>query len=653
MARDAGPARGEADLAAGWFLIWRRYARFALLIGAAGGLLVYLALGLWASTAQTTYVGRFEVRYRAGTGVLAGLSQLVGRDLPSLRMRSTIETQLEILGSDVVRRGALRRLPEYSARSAEELRGVPFPFGVEVSNRSNTDIIVVEVRGPDRESVAAYAEALLVEYNAQDVRSKRGKDTELQKYVEEQIALQQRELTQLQQVLEAYEAARPLERVRERALERVTEAGEQLEVEGRRRRHTRDVLLAKYTPDHPKVGAAEAAIAALTSIAAAQAPDDLARWLAGADAQWAGLRQDALDDARRAEELDAEVERLRAQVSERFAGQLRAGSDPEQVQRELRLVQETYEGLRRRLSQIELSIQDTSSDLETLQEPTVSAEAPLSGAWKLALLTALGLALASPIVLESVVVTAHTVDDLELASGLPALAVLPKLDPTQTDPAGLISPGSAASDELRLLRTNIEAALDYPARRMILVAGAEPGEGKSLVAVNLARVYAEMGVPTLLVDLDLRRPRVHEMLGVGRAPGVTEVVREQASWRRAIQIPDIDGLHVLPAGKPVDDSSALLATVRLAEVLGEMREVFSVVICDSPALTAVADASFVARRADAVVLLYALATTPQRALVRTLRTLRTSKANVLGVVANDVRGLTTRRSYYQYYARRR
>ncbi|RMG08531.1 MAG: hypothetical protein D6731_21745 [Planctomycetota bacterium] len=651
-ARPDEEERGEVSL---WtaLSILRRYWRLALLTGLASGLLVHLSIALWTRRAPTTYAASFEVRYRAGANVLAGLSRLVGRDLPSLRDRSSVETQLEIFRSQRIRRAALRRVSAFENLDDEALRERARDFEVRLEHRANTDIIRTEVRGHDLELVEEYAAGLLAEYHANDVRSKRRKDNELKTYLEHQIALQEKKLSRLYEVLSAHRDAKPLEERRARSRKHLEEIEEALRVERRARRRGRDALLAKYTPEHPRVREATEALQALDDILAAEDEQSLAPFLGGTDAEWAALRADAFAERKEQQRLDAELVALRARIGERYRDVLRAGSDPEHVQREYRLAQETYEGLRRRLNQVELSIQDKSSDLETLSEPS-AAEVVRPNPWRWSLFLGALAGLLCPFALESLMVTAHSVEDLERAAGLPVMALVPKLEGEAAAGGAPVSPGSAAADELRVLRTNIESTLDYPPRRLLLVAGAEPGEGKSLVASSLARVYAEMGVPTLLVDLDLRRPVDHELLRVKRSPGVAEVIRDGVPWRRAIQIPDVDNLHVLPAGEPVEDSGGLLATLRLAEVLGEMREVFSVVVCDSPALTAVSDASLVARRADGVVLVYALATTPQRSLKRTLGMLRTAKAKVLGVVANDLRGLHRRSAYRRrYYYRRR
>ena len=146
--------------------ILRRYARFGILIGVSAGLLVHLGTAFAAARAETVYAATFEVRYRAGTSLLQGLSHLVGRDLPSLRDRSTIETQLEILGSRRLRKAALARVKSFEGLSPEELTARTAHLSVSFAHRSNTDIIAATVNGGEPTEVQEFAEAVLAEFHA-------------------------------------------------------------------------------------------------------------------------------------------------------------------------------------------------------------------------------------------------------------------------------------------------------------------------------------------------------------------------------------------------------------------------------------------------------------------------------------------------------
>ncbi len=626
--------------------------RLVLAVGLLAGVGTHLAL---THTTGSRFVVSFDARYKSGTGVLAGLGNLVG-NLPSLLEKDTIETQFEIIRSHKVLRGALERVGEpVEGLEAEAAHGRLEAAARKLSFRRKpgTDIFTVRVSGPDPQKLLAFATALEAEYRANELRVKKAKDTELRNYVAAQIREQEKAIGNLREVLKAHRDVEPLETDRDTADRRGTEVADQIRKEKRARTAARDALLAELMPEHPKVVAAQEVLDAFTKIAEAKSSAELAALAAGPETQWVTLRQEQLDEEARKAAKEAEIERIRAGIGTKFTELLRTGSDPKQVEREYQLAQESYEGLKRRLSQVELSLADVSSDIEILSDPMVQPPGTTT-TWVLAVAVALLAGLVAPFLVESLVVALHTVPDLERTTGLRTLAVVPRVEGAGGGggAASLVAPGTPPSDALRMLRTNVESALDYPARRVILVASAEPGEGKSLVAANLAATYAEMGLPTLLVDLDLRKPSVHEIYRVRRGPGLSDVLSDGTPWRRAVQIPEVDQLHLLPAGSAVEDAGGLLATVKLAELLDEMRQIFSVVVCDSPALLAVADAALVARRADAVLLVYALGTTPSRSLARAQGILSTARANVLGLVANDLAGSDARPGYY-YYGRRK
>ncbi len=650
----AAETTGGAGVRVAVGIVLRRI-RLVVAVGLLAGVGTHLAL---TYTTGSRFVVSFDARYKTGTGVLAGLGNLVG-NLPSLLEKDTIETQFEIIRSHKVLRGALERVGEPvegldtdAAHGRLEAAAKTLSF----RKKPGTDIFTVKVSGTDPQKLLAFAAAIEAEYRANELRVKRAKDKELGNYVAAQIREQEGKIGNLREVLKAHRDVEPLEKDRDTADRRAAEVADQIRKEKRARTAARDALLAELMPEHPKVVAAQEVLDAFTRISDAKSSAELAALAVGPETQWVTLRQEELDEEARKSAKEAEIEGIRSGIGKKFADLLRTGSDPKQVEREYQLAQESYEGLKRRLSQVELSLADVSSDIEILSDPMVQPPGTAT-TWVLAVAVALLAGLVAPFLVESLVVALHTVPDLERATGLRTLALVPRVEGGGGSGGGggapIVAPGTPPSDALRMLRTNVESSLDYPARRVILVASAEPGEGKSLVAANLAATYAEMGLPTLLVDLDLRRPSVHEIYRIRRGPGISDVLSDGTPWRRAVQIPEVDQLHLLPAGSAVEDAGGLLATVKLAELLDEMRQIFSVVVCDSPALLAVADASLVARRADAVLLVYALGTTPSRSLARAQGILSTARANVIGLVANDLAGSTARAGYYYYHGRRK
>jgi capsular exopolysaccharide synthesis family protein len=169
----------------------------------------------------------------------------------------------------------------------------------------------------------------------------------------------------------------------------------------------------------------------------------------------------------------------------------------------------------------------------------------------------------------------------------------------------LFSPLSPTTEAYRHLRTNIQFALPDRVAQTILVTSANPGEGKSITAANIAVTMAESGRRTVLVDMDLRKPTVHKVFGTGRRPGLVELVfRPALATDRADYLPgkefdsQIDQLYIVPAGKSVPNPPEVLGSARMREMLRCLRENFDVIVIDSPPVLSVADPIMLSTQAD-------------------------------------------------------
>lgn len=207
------------------------------------------------------------------------------------------------------------------------------------------------------------------------------------------------------------------------------------------------------------------------------------------------------------------------------------------------------------------------------------------------------------------------------------------------------------NESVRGLRTSLEVI--FPERNVaIVVTSAEPGEGKTFVSANLAVAMARAGRSVILVEADLRRPRVHTYFPLPeKAPGFANFV-ESAADSDVIEEALIDtpygGLRVLPSGSSETESADLLAGDALSGVLNRLREMADFVLIDSPPGLALADAAILGRVADGVLVITALNRTRGAALRSTLQLLNSNRVNVVGVVVNRSRRATVK-SYNQYY----
>jgi len=208
---------------------------------------------------------------------------------------------------------------------------------------------------------------------------------------------------------------------------------------------------------------------------------------------------------------------------------------------------------------------------------------------------------------------------------------------------------SGFEEAIRTLRNTILLS-DFEQRlRSIVMTSAEPGEGKTTLAVHLAVAHAASGKKTLLVDGDLRRPSVHAKFGLTQNEGLSNVLTGELSWRDVV-IP-VDGrvnLSILPAG-PGSHRAADLIGPRMCELLDEFAKEYALVILDSPPLLGFAECLQMASAADGVVIISRAGETKRKIVATVVSTLQRIRANIIGVVLNRVTHSTSSDGY-SYYA---
>ena len=212
-------------------------------------------------------------------------------------------------------------------------------------------------------------------------------------------------------------------------------------------------------------------------------------------------------------------------------------------------------------------------------------------------------------------------------------------------------PLSLVAEAYRLLRTNLQfASVDEPLK-VILVTSPGPSEGKSTVSLNLALALEAAGKRVVLIDADMRRPKLCKYAQVEREPGLSELlVSAEMDLRRYLKPvlvnPDI---KILPPGQIPPNPTELLGSKRMEELLarlGGLEDV--VVIVDSPPVLAAADATILSAKVDGVLLVMEIGTTARQAIAKTADQIRRSGARILGTVLNKV-PTNGQGSYYYYY----
>lgn len=238
----------------------------------------------------------------------------------------------------------------------------------------------------------------------------------------------------------------------------------------------------------------------------------------------------------------------------------------------------------------------------------------------------------------------ESADDVAAIEGPPVLALIPVEPPPDSRPISISEPSTFAVEGYRGLRTNLLfLAMDAPLG-VIQLTSALPGEGKTTTASNLAVVLGAAGKRVVVVDADLRKPRLHEIFGTAQMPGLTDVALGYPIEEAVRSV--ADGVHLLGAGAAPANPGELLLNPRLHRVLRDLADRYDHVIVDSPPVLPVADAVSLSRAVDGVLVIAQAGRTTRRSLADTLGRLDQVEAKVLGVVLNRA---PTGRSTYRGY----
>ncbi len=212
-------------------------------------------------------------------------------------------------------------------------------------------------------------------------------------------------------------------------------------------------------------------------------------------------------------------------------------------------------------------------------------------------------------------------------------------------------PKSQVAESCRAIRTNLLfMSADQPAKR-ILITSPSPQEGKTTVAINLAITMAQSNSKVLLVDTDMRRPRVHKAFGIRPRIGISTVILGESSLDESIIKTDIPNLDILTCGPTPPNPAELMHTDSFVRVVGELTERYDRVIFDSPPVAVVTDAAILSKLVDGTVLIMKCLKTTRDSAKHATHVLMDIEANILGAVLNDL-DLSNRKygkHYYYYY----
>jgi len=242
----------------------------------------------------------------------------------------------------------------------------------------------------------------------------------------------------------------------------------------------------------------------------------------------------------------------------------------------------------------------------------------------------------------------RNVNQVEEVLGLPVLTLVPRSKRRHIDKEPVLTarPGSHEAEAFRSLRTALSFLGNQKDSKAVLFTSANPGEGKTYCSLNCGAALAQLGLRTLLIDADLRRPNLTKALLAGsRGPGLSACLTGNATFMDCCRPTSTENLFILGAGERVSNPAELLASGDLVGLLKEAMLYFDRVVIDSAPVNAVSDTQLIAKEIESVCLVIRAGKTPRRAIVRACGLLERATHNPDAVVLNRVE----RRSRDDYY----
>lgn len=339
--------------------------------------------------------------------------------------------------------------------------------------------------------------------------------------------------------------------------------------------------------------------------------------------------------------------------------------DYQNIQRELQIATEGLNQFLTKQQALEIEKSQKQQPWKLLDPQLTKVEEPeavsQSARTNLALGGALGLLLGigAALVLDKLSNVFYTAKDLKETTRLPLLGVIPfskelAVSVNQDEQASRIHQTTRAAffEVFRSLYTNILLLGSDTPISSLVVSSATPEDGKTTVAIQLALAAAAMGQRVLLVDANLRCPTIHKRVGLMNIQGLTDIISSDLEWSNVIErSPLEDNLYVMAAGPIPPDSTRLLASVKMQDLMNELHSSFDLVIYDTTPIVGFADANLLAANTNGVMLVAGLGKLKRTAFAQALEEIQVSGTPILGLVANKSKETNpiSQSNYQQYY----
>lgn len=347
-----------------------------------------------------------------------------------------------------------------------------------------------------------------------------------------------------------------------------------------------------------------------------------------------------------------EIQRRQALTESRRGVDSNSGVELAVLTREVESNRQIYQNMMDRAKEVGLTEEIKTNNVRILD----AAESPRAPVWpntrknmQYGFLGGLALAVGLAFFFEYLDNRIKAPDEIRTHLGLPFLGLVPTNVKGSATP--LLNNGTPPTfgEAFRVIRTNVLFSSADDRSRRVLVTSAGPKEGKTVVSSNLAIALAQTGQRVLVIDADMRRPRLHDVFNVKREPGLSNLLVGDAKAGEVIRASN--GLSVLPAGRTPPNPAELLGSKRFNDFLGRLEEHFDWIIIDSPPVLAVTDAAVIAHLVSGVLFVVSADVTNRNNARNAIEQLVSARGHFLGAVLNRV-NLHRHGYYYSGYYKR-
>ncbi|MBP7460810.1 MAG: polysaccharide biosynthesis tyrosine autokinase [Candidatus Delongbacteria bacterium] len=312
-----------------------------------------------------------------------------------------------------------------------------------------------------------------------------------------------------------------------------------------------------------------------------------------------------------------------------------------------------------------ISTISTSTELKMIS-PAVMPDSPLPRStkkfWMIGITVAIILSFSLAFFIELFDTTLKTPEDVKKFLLLPSLGIIPKMmAPIQNELTALvdpylitfIKPSHQVSEAYRSLRTNLEHIDPYHRLKTMLITSPSPFEGKSISISNLAVLFAQKDLNVLLMDLDLRKPRIHSVFHLERKPGLIDALSNpDTDFHQYVQPSPVPNLSIFTVGTSIDKPAEIIGSEKFKRFFENLKAHYDLILVDTPPITVVTDAALLSTYVDGVLMVMTALQTNRNSARYALELMQRVNANILGVLLNKV--LISKRygSYGYYYYKR-